>query len=70
MPLLEVRHLEKSYPTSEGRLRVLQDIDLELDAGVSLALTGEWGSGKSTLLHLIASLDADRALRAAGIQTK
>ncbi len=57
MPLLEVTHLQKSYPTSEGRLRVLQDIDLQLDAGVSLALTGESGSGKSTLLHLIAGLD-------------
>jgi putative ABC transport system ATP-binding protein len=57
MPLLEVRHLQKSYRTSEGRLQVLQDIDLELRAGVSLALTGESGSGKTTLLHLIAGLD-------------
>ena len=57
MPLLKVRHLQKSYPTSEGRLQVLQNIDLELRAGVSLALTGESGSGKSTLLHLIAGLD-------------
>jgi putative ABC transport system ATP-binding protein len=57
MPLLEARHLQKYYPTGEGRLQILQDLDLELQAGVSLALTGESGSGKSTLLHLVAGLD-------------
>lgn len=57
MPLLEARHVQKFYPTGEGLLQVLQDVDLELEAGVSLALTGELGSGKSTLLHLVAGLD-------------
>lgn len=57
MPLLVARHLEKSYPTGEGRLEVLKDVSLDLEAGVSLALTGESGSGKSTLLHLLAGLD-------------
>ncbi len=57
MPLLDVRHLQKAYPTGEGLLQVLQDVSLELEEGVSLALTGESGSGKSTLLHLIAGLD-------------
>lgn len=55
--LLEVRNLHKSYPTGEGPLPVLQGVDLRLDAGESLALTGESGSGKSTLLHLVGGLD-------------
>ena len=55
--LVVLEDVSKSYQTAEGRLDVLQSIDLSLDAGRSLALTGESGSGKSTLLHLVAGLD-------------
>lgn len=55
--LLRLTAVEKSYTTGEGLLKVLDGIDLALDAGQSLALTGESGSGKSTLLHLVAGLD-------------
>ena len=55
--LLNVRHLRKSFATAEGPVHVLHGVDLCLDSGVSLALTGESGSGKSTLLHLVAGLD-------------
>ena len=55
--LLRLHNVSKSYATSEGPLQVLKEIDLALEAGKSLALTGESGSGKSTLLHLVAGLD-------------
>ena len=55
--LLRLYNVCKSYATSEGPLQVLKEIDLALEAGKSLALTGESGSGKSTLLHLVAGLD-------------
>jgi putative ABC transport system ATP-binding protein len=55
--LLDVRQVQKSYNTGQGSTLVLHNVDLDLAAGVSLALTGESGSGKSTLLHLIAGLD-------------
>ncbi|MEM6549246.1 MAG: ABC transporter ATP-binding protein [Pseudomonadota bacterium] len=55
--MLQIRGLSKSYQTPQGWLPVLQDVDLDLEAGASLALMGESGSGKSTLLHLVAGLD-------------
>jgi putative ABC transport system ATP-binding protein len=55
--VLSLRGVSKHYHTAEGPLAVLSDIDLDLAAGSSLALTGESGSGKSTLLHLAGGLD-------------
>ena len=55
--LLSVRNICKCYPGQDPTRAVLQDISLNLEAGETLALTGESGSGKSTLLHLIGALD-------------
>ena len=51
--------LTKEFPTETGSTRILDGVDLTLEAGETLALTGESGSGKSTLLHLIAGLETD-----------
>jgi putative ABC transport system ATP-binding protein len=61
--LLTLTGVTKTYATGEGPLTVLDGIDLVLQAGTSLALTGESGSGKSTLLHLAAGLDVADAGR-------
>lgn len=55
--IVDVQKLIKSYPSSEGAVRVLGGIDLAILAGETVAITGESGSGKSTLLHIIAGLE-------------
>jgi putative ABC transport system ATP-binding protein len=55
--LLEIERLTKSFAGPEGPVEVLRGVELALDAGRTLALTGESGSGKSTLLHLVGGLD-------------
>lgn len=54
---LECRDLEKSYRTPHQEVQVLRGIDLRLQGGESLAITGPSGSGKSTLLQILGTLD-------------
>src|ERR1700730_12901938 len=56
--VLHVTGLTKSYRSAGEQIAVLRGVNLAVQAGESVALTGESGSGKSTLLHLIAGLDA------------
>lgn len=55
--ILVARNLSKVVSSTEGALTILQELDLELARGTSLAIVGSSGSGKSTLLGLLAGLD-------------
>jgi macrolide transport system ATP-binding/permease protein len=57
VPLLRLSGVGKSYPSGDGELHVLQDIDLVVHAGEMLAIVGQSGSGKSTLMHILGCLD-------------
>jgi lipoprotein-releasing system ATP-binding protein len=58
---LQVSNLCKDYPTRSGPLSVLRGIDLAMERGEALAVTGPSGSGKSTLLHILGTLDSPTA---------
>jgi inositol transport system ATP-binding protein len=50
--LLQVRNLSKSFPG----VRALDDVSLDIEAGMVHAVTGENGAGKSTLMRILAGL--------------
>lgn len=55
--LISARGLSKGFDTSGARLEILSGLDLDLDAGETLAVVGASGIGKSTLLHILGTLD-------------
>lgn len=56
-PLLEARHLRKTYGLSGNRFPALQGVDLEVRQGDFAAIMGPSGCGKTTLLNCLAGID-------------
>ena len=55
--LIKIKNLTKNFINDKLVVKVLKNLNLELEMGNIVALIGASGSGKSTLLHLIALLD-------------
>jgi putative ABC transport system ATP-binding protein len=55
--VVKTEGIAKIVPTAEGQLTILEGIDLEINAGESVAIVGASGSGKTTLLGILAGLD-------------
>jgi len=57
MPIIRTEKLTKTYKQGETVIYAANDINLEIEKGDFVAITGKSGSGKTTLLNLIGGID-------------
>jgi len=58
MNKLECKSISKIFSVNEEDIQVLENIDLVVNSGDQIVITGKSGAGKSTFLHLLATLDS------------
>ena len=54
---LNIESLKNSFGHGEGRVKVLNGVNMSLESGEMCCVLGESGSGKSTLLNIIGALE-------------
>jgi NitT/TauT family transport system ATP-binding protein len=55
--VLEIEHLSRSFPSADGIVTALNDINFRVHRREFLCVIGPSGCGKSTLIRLVAGLD-------------
>ena len=55
--LIQLSQVSKSFPLASGVFHALKDVNLTIQKGQLVSITGKSGSGKSTLLNIITGID-------------
>lgn len=56
MKVLEINNVSKTFFTELGEIKVLDDINFDVEVGEIISIVGPSGSGKSTILNIISEL--------------
>jgi putative ABC transport system ATP-binding protein len=57
-PVLEAKNLCKKYVVGDSEITAVNNINLVINKGDFISITGKSGSGKSTLMHMLGLLDS------------
>ncbi len=57
MSLISTENLNKTFTRGDETIRAIRDLNLSVEPGEFIAITGASGSGKSTLLYILGLLD-------------
>ncbi len=55
-PIIHLRDVVKAYSTGEGPFLALKDVNIDIQQGEFLGITGKSGAGKTTLLNMISGV--------------
>ncbi len=55
--VIEANGISRGFRQGSKRVQVLNDVNLQVPGGTSMAIVGASGAGKSTLLHILGGLD-------------
>ena len=55
--VIQAKGISRGFRQGPKRVQVLNDVELQVPAGTSMAIVGASGAGKSTLLHILGGLD-------------
>jgi len=56
--IIKLSKISKKYVSADKNIIILKNINIKINTGELVSLTGPSGSGKSTLLHIMALLDS------------
>ena len=57
LSIYKLINISKFYADKSYKVKVLENLDFQIESGDMIAITGTSGSGKSTLLHIMGLLD-------------